>query len=309
MAGDSIIIKKKKVHGHGGHHGGSWKVAYADFVTAMMAFFMVLWIMGLSDDTKMQIQGYFNDPSGFMKNPPRSKNVVSLSGASKMSQRMQRGSETGDDGQAGVGLGGDKEQEGFQMKKKIKEIVQNNETFKTYKDKIVVTINQEGLLIEFIEEGNIFFESGSAVISDKGRQLIKEITPAIIATDRYIRIEGHTDAKPYSGNEYTNIDLSTDRANAFRRYLGKLGVPLSRFKGVCGFADSKLRIPTKPFAAANRRVALLLPWKEKATKEKGKQIERQKTDKALRPKPLADVNIRHPEMGGTDGFGSNKKVF
>lgn len=306
MAGDSIIIKKKKVHGHGGHHGGSWKVAYADFVTAMMAFFMVLWIMGLSDDTKMQIQGYFNDPSGFMKNPPRSKNVVSLSGASKMTQRMQRGSESGEDGQGGIGLGGDKEEEGFAMKKKIKEIVQSQESFKSYQDKIVVSINQEGLLIEFIEEGNVFFESGSAVISEKGRKLIKEIAPAIIATDRNIRVEGHTDAKPYSGTEYTNIELSTDRAISFRRLLGKFGVPLSRFKGVSGMGDSRLRIPTKPFAAANRRVALLLPWKPRIEKEKGKQIERQKSDKEIRPKAIPQINLRHPDMGGGSDFGSNK---
>src|SRR5689334_15823960 len=77
MDGTPIIIKKKKSHGHA-HHGGSWKVAYADFVTAMMAFFMVMWIMGLSDETKAQIQGYFNDPVGFVKNEPKSHSVIAL---------------------------------------------------------------------------------------------------------------------------------------------------------------------------------------------------------------------------------------
>src|SRR5476651_1570743 len=80
MSDQPIIIIKKKRGGHGGHHGGSWKVAYADFVTAMMAFFMVMWIMGLSDDIKTKIQGYFNDPLGFMKNIPKSRSVFTIAG-------------------------------------------------------------------------------------------------------------------------------------------------------------------------------------------------------------------------------------
>src|SRR5690242_19605625 len=95
MANDSIIIKKKKVVGHGGHHGGSWKVAYADFVTAMMAFFMVLWIMGLSDETKASIQGYFNDPAGFMKNPPVSRVMIPHPGQSNSTPQMQRSQGSG----------------------------------------------------------------------------------------------------------------------------------------------------------------------------------------------------------------------
>jgi chemotaxis protein MotB len=279
MAADSIIIKKKKVVAHAAHHGGSWKVAYADFVTAMMAFFMVLWIMGLSDDNKASIQGYFNDPAGFMKNPPHSQVVVPTKGESRSipQSARQKGSGMGDY------KGSDKDADTDAA------YVKHEVTEKMYKmsdnDHVVVTETGEGILIEFLEDvTSVFFESGSATISPLGKKVIKEVVPIIKDTGRYLVLEGHTDVQPYAGGDYTNWELSGDRAMAFRRELCVSGVPNNRFKEVRGYADTKLKFPKKPMAPGNRRVALLLPWGKKAGKTNQPKIKNAETRKSLGPK-------------------------
>jgi chemotaxis protein MotB len=294
MPGDSIIIKKKKVAGHGGHHGGSWKVAYADFVTAMMAFFMVLWIMGLSDDTKLEIQGYFQDPAGFMKNPPRTKTVISLPGTTRTTQQKQRGAQTSEYGdKVGIGLGGDEAKEGFNFEKDFKKELENSLDLKSLSSHIEISLTKEGIQIELLEDkGGVFFESGSKVISERGKKLIKGITPLLKSTGRYIVIEGHTDKKSYAGTDYTNWELSTERAIAFRRALGGFGIPMDRFREVRGFADQKLKVPSKPFAPANRRVTLLLPWGKKAVKEPGSKAAKDQVKGELGPSPLPEIDIR-----------------
>jgi chemotaxis protein MotB len=279
LANDSIIIKKKKVVAHAAHHGGSWKVAYADFVTAMMAFFMVLWIMGLSDDNKASIQGYFNDPAGFMKNPPRSKVVVSIPGQLKSAPKPASQSRSEDHGDF---AGSDA------SAKEDTEYVKNTVKQKMYtikeKDHIIVTETTQGILIEFMEDvTSVFFETGSAVISPLGKKVIKGVVPIIKDTGRFLVLEGHTDKKPYAGSGYTNWELSTDRAGAFRKELSKFGIPDSSFKEVRGCADKKLKFPKKPFAPGNRRVALLLPWGKKATKPNSTKIQNEKTRQALGP--------------------------
>lgn len=261
MANDSIIIKKKKVVGHGGHHGGSWKVAYADFVTAMMAFFMVLWIMGLSDETKASIQGYFNDPAGFMKNPPHTRQVIQMKGESMAHPNKSRA--TGNGQSQYEGTSPTEEQESKAVASEVKEKLYGLPDI----DHVIISETSEGIQIEFLEDvTSVFFESGSANISPLGVQIIKKITPIVKNTGRYIVLEGHTDKKPYAGKEYTNWELSSDRANAFRKALSSDGIPDVRFKEVRGFADNKLKFPMKPFAAGNRRVTMLLPWGKLAAK-------------------------------------------
>ncbi|HLO97492.1 MAG TPA: flagellar motor protein MotB [Fimbriimonas sp.] len=275
MANDSIIIKKKKVVGHGGHHGGSWKVAYADFVTAMMAFFMVMWIMGLSDDNKAMISGYFNDPAGFMKNPPKTKDVVSMPGASKLGMQLPKSRGTGMGDEPGLGMSNEGEtkavQEDFQRKLLGLPVNQR------IADNIEITTTSEGILIEFLEDyKSLFFQSGSAQISPTGKEIIKTLAPIVYETGRFMRVEGHTDRKPYAGDQYTNWELSNDRASALRRELAKNGIPNNRFKGVFGFADTRLKYKDKPFAPGNRRVSLLLPWGKKAAKGNTVKYERAK---------------------------------
>ena len=192
MANDSIIIKKKKVSGHGGHHGGSWKVAYADFVTAMMAFFMVMWIMGLSDDTKASISGYFNDPNGFMKNPPKSKNVITaISGVNKSKSSSNQTNATGKGVGEAVGLEVATAKEGQAIQLEIKKKINGIPDLKGMLDHIEVIVGRDGIYIELLEDkGSVFFQSGQSVISPKGRSLIKKLAPVLIGTQRNLIVQG-----------------------------------------------------------------------------------------------------------------------
>ena len=284
MANDSIIIKKKKIVGHGGGHGGSWKVAYADFVTAMMAFFMTLWIMGLSDETKASIQGYFNDPAGFMKNPPVSKVVIPTPGDMRNIPSKVRPTPGG--GPSDFNGAGTEEAKDSEFVKN--EIYQKMYTIKEMSH-VIVSTTAEGIQIEFLEDvTSVFFQTGSAQISPLGERVIHEIVPVIKDTGRFLVLEGHTDRKPYAGKDYTNWELSTDRASAFRKQLAKEGIPVSRFKEVRGYADTKLKFPGKPMAAGNRRVALLLPWGKRAGKPETKKL----ANGALR----SEIGLREPKF-------------
>lgn len=252
--GTPIIIKKKKGHGGHGHHGGSWKVAYADFVTAMMAFFMVMWIMGLSDSDKAQVQGYFNDPMGFSKTEPMSKNIVALKGmAPPKSGALNKAMVT-------EKLAEEKNLE--QTEAEIKGAIKSDPKLEALFKNIETDVTEEGLRIEFVESaGAVFFKSGGSTILPDARKLIAHIGPVIAKSGRRLIIEGHTDARPYQGSGYDNWDLSTDRAAAMRRELMRDGVQYSQFLQVRGYADTKLRFPDQPYHFANRRVSVLLPIK------------------------------------------------
>ncbi|MCX7799256.1 MAG: OmpA family protein [Fimbriimonadales bacterium] len=270
--GAPIIIKKKKVS-HGGHHGGSWKVAYADFVTAMMAFFMVMWIMGLSDQDKALIQGYFQDPLGFVKNEPRAK--VSIANFKSSPPR------TGPWKQSGGSAQGVEEvrrldedqvrQIGREIGEALKEMAQKDGVLKELVKQIELVVTPEGLRMEFIEgAGAVFFDSGCAVIRPEARRLIQRVAPLIAKSGRKLVIEGHTDARPYPpGRNYDNWDLSNDRAQAMRRLLKASGVPEDRVIEVRGFAATRLRRPDRPFDYSNRRVTVLLSFEHVEEKKVG----------------------------------------
>lgn len=296
MANDSIIIKKKKVSGHGGHHGGSWKVAYADFVTAMMAFFMVMWIMGLSDDTKASISGYFNDPNGFMKNPPRSKNVITaINGVNKAkASSNQTSSKDGLGDFQGIQVS--TAQDGQLIQVEIQKQIAGIPDLKKMLDHIEVSIGQDGIHIELLEDkGSVFFQSGQSVISPMGRRIIKRLTPVLKNTERTIVVEGHTDAQPYAGMVMTNWELSGDRARAVRQALANDGFPPDRFRGVTGYADTKLKFPGKPLSPKNRRVTLLLPWEKpqniSQTKDANRAIKAN-----IAPEPIEKVPSVKPDL-------------
>lgn len=251
--GTPIIIRKKKVHGHGGHHGGAWKVAYADFVTAMMAFFMVMWIMGLSDQTRAQIQGYFNDPLGFTKNEPKAKVNISPPG--------QQYARIGNSQPAGA----TDERKAKQQAEKVKEqleqaLKQDASGLEGLNKDVEINVTDEGLELQFIEKERAFFEVGSAVLLPAAKKLIARIAPILASTHHPMMIDGHTDARPYPGTGYDNWDLSGDRANAMRRALKIGGVTAAQIVSVRANADRKLRRPDAPFDASNRRVTILLPY-------------------------------------------------
>lgn len=265
--GTPIIIKKKKGHGGHGHHGGSWKVAYADFVTAMMAFFMVMWIMGLSDSSKAQVSGYFNDPSGFMKSMPRSNNILNIrTGPPRMSDNTNRGTGTHGpkDGEAGANEAEELQKVAGEVNKAVGQQALSDVQVKFMLEHLEATLTDEGLRIEMMESaGNVFFETGSAAIRPQARKLIETIGRIIVRSGRKVVLEGHTDARPYSGKGYDNWNLSTDRALSLCRALRGSGVTEKQFMMVRGMAATNLRNPKNPLDPTNRRVSILLPYGER----------------------------------------------
>lgn len=262
MEGTPIIIKKKKAHGHA-HHGGSWKVAYADFVTAMMAFFMVMWILGLSDESKAQISGYFNDPLGYSKTAPMSRNIVKFPGAPATGGTIKQ--------QVGK-LQKQQKLSIVYLLKKIKQAIgeaaakgikgEDGKMFdvKELSKHLIIEQDKDGVRIEFREDKNaVFFKSGSSEIRPEARALVATLTPILNEAEQSLKIEGHTDSVPYSQTGYDNWDLSGDRANAMRRALMQGGLKKRLLLGVEGFADTKLRDPERPSSPVNRRVSILIP--------------------------------------------------
>jgi chemotaxis protein MotB len=231
-----IIIIKKKVAGHGGHHGGAWKVAYADFVTAMMALFIVLWLMSTSDDVKKAVAGYFRDPKG------HSKQLGSAMGGTGESLTVSKG-------QMG------------KLKDKLEGALRQMPQFEKLKDNVKMTVTGEGLRIELLEtEKGMFFESGRQDPSEYGRELLAELAKELGKLNNPILIEGHTDSRPYNSPTYSNWELSTDRANQSRRLMQESGLRGNQVLQVRGFADQQLRDPTHPEDATNRRVSVIVTY-------------------------------------------------
>ena len=230
-----IIIKKKVVHA--GHHGGAWKVAYADFVTAMMALFIVLWLMGASEPVKKAVAGYFRDPSG---KPAESGN-----------------------GQGGVGenlsLGKD---DMSRLKEKLEAAMKQAPELAKLKDQVQMTVTGEGLRIELLEsEVGTFFESGNAEPTDPGSDMLRMLSSQLAKMPNKLLIEGHTDARPYASlTGYSNWELSTDRANAVRKLMQKDGLPDGQVTEIRGYADQYLRDPKNPDSASNRRVSIVVKY-------------------------------------------------
>ncbi|SRR5581483_8332951 len=231
-----IIVVKKKQH-HGGHHGGAWKVAYADFVTAMMALFIVLWLLSSSVKVQKAVGGYFKDPAGYSH-------------------------KTGS-GQNGLGEGLTISRNDMaKLKDKLESTLKAAPGFEAMREHVRITITGEGLRIELTEsEAGTFFDSGSAIPSANGRDLLTLLTKELTKLPNGIVIEGHTDSRPYSGGgDYTNWELSADRANAARRVMQASGLRPDQIKAVRGFADQKLRLPDHPEDASNRRITVIVQF-------------------------------------------------
>ena len=245
-----IIIVRKKGHAHAGHHGGAWKVAYADFVTAMMAFFMVMWILGMDDSVKNSIEGYFSNPIGFKKGYSAGKSPVS-SGSSPGSVRttalrlINRQEEEKQLSDASKGI-----------KSKLKDA-----GLTAIGDRIEIVQTSEGLRIELAEgaTGREFFDVASASMTSNMKKTLDIIAQELAPLRNAVIVEGHTDAAQYSGL-YSNWELSADRANAARRVLESSGLNGARIVEVRGMADRQLRNPANPLDPSNRRITILLPF-------------------------------------------------
>jgi chemotaxis protein MotB len=246
------IIVRKKAPAHSSHHGGSWKVAYADFVTAMMAFFLVMWIMSMDSGVRELVQGYFSNPVGFKKGYGAGTNPLSM-GNSYRPQDMR--------GLAMLTRAA--QQERFESAADaIRDSLQSTAGIEHLRGMIEIVVTREGLRIELLESGatDAFFQSGSAQPTRGAVLVLNIIGRGLQRLSNPIILEGHTDARPYVVGQYSNWDLSADRANAARRLVIAAGVAPLRIAEVRGYADRRLRVEDDPFAASNRRVSLLLPY-------------------------------------------------
>jgi chemotaxis protein MotB len=229
-----IVIKKKG--GHAGHHGGAWKVAYADFVTAMMALFIVLWLMSSSEQVKKAVAGYFNDPKG----------TANLLGTTMAGNGEAVTTERGDNMQ--------------KLKEKLEQGIKAQADLQKLSKQIEISITQEGLRVELLEDKNgTFYEIGSPRLSGSGQKLLSLLASELKTLPNALLIEGHTDAAQYSNDaSYSNWELSADRANAARRLLQQAGVRSDQVTQVRGYADQLLRVKTNPYDPSNRRISILV---------------------------------------------------
>ena len=236
MATPPIIIIKKK-GGHGGHHGGAWKVAYADFVTAMMALFIVLWLMNSSKQLQVAVGGYFKDPTGTAK-----KVGTNQSGSGENFQLTK--------------------QNLAELKEQLQRNIRSINDLEKLRKNIEMTVTAEGLRIELLEsEKGTFFDSGSSALNKSGQEMLVLLAEELGKVPNHISIEGHTDAKPFAEKaNYSNWELSSDRANAARRLMQQSGIRADQVSQVRGFADQRLRNPKDPLEASNRRISIIVEY-------------------------------------------------
>jgi len=230
-----IILKKKAAHD--GHHGGAWKVAYADFVTAMMALFIVLWLLNSSKQVQEAVGGYFKDPTGTAK-----KVGSNMLGAGEnfilTRDNMPR------------------------LKEQLQQAIQQMADFEKLKNHIEMTVTTEGLRIELSEsDSGTFFDNGSAQLNEDGAALLLTLAGELGKLPNRLSIEGHTDSRPYAPSaSYGNWELSADRANAARRVMQANGIRGDQISQVRGFADQRLRKPDAPLDASNRRISVIVQY-------------------------------------------------
>jgi len=238
MADEQPIIVIKKKGGHGGHHGGAWKVAYADFVTAMMALFIVLWLMNSSKPVQEAVGGYFRDPNGVAQ-----KKGTALGGAGEAAPLI-------------------KKEDMAKLKQDLIKAMEQLADFDKLKKQIELTVTPEGLKIELMEDPDgTFFQNGKAQPTPTLQNLLKVLSVEIGKLPNPVSIEGHTDSKPFSDSQtYGNWELSTDRANAARRLMQNSGIGPNQIVQVRGYADRNPRKPLQPEDASNRRVTLIIQY-------------------------------------------------
>ena len=242
----------KKVKKHGSHHGGAWKVAYADFVTAMMALFIVLWVLSQDQNVKQLVANYFKNPIGF------SNKGKSLIGADSPKFKVPQ--------KPAIPNCHEKEVEILKaMGEKILGELSLDPTFKNIVGQIKIEFVKDGLKIELLDSSkDLFFEIGTAKLTKEAELLLRKIGDQLSKLPNKIIIEGHTDARPYMGGSmgYTNFELSADRANSARRALISGELSEKQIDQVRGYADRRLRDPAHPYSFVNRRISIIVKYLE-----------------------------------------------
>ena len=250
MKDQPVIIVKKSGHGHSGHHGGAWKVAYADFVTAMMAFFLVMWIVGQSNPMKAGVAGYFRDPGVFERGTGGSAGI--MPGAPK---GITAPTPTPNDTDVAVA-----KEVLEQAAQRLREAIEQLPDFSKIKDRVEIEVTPEGLRIELIDTANdSFFKVGSAALHDDSKLLLGVIAGELGKIPNRVAVEGHTDSRAFEGRGgYGNWELSADRANSARRAMTDSGLRPDQVDTVRGYADRRPRIADDPLDARNRRISIIV---------------------------------------------------
>jgi chemotaxis protein MotB len=310
-----IIIVKRRKKGGDEHHGGAWKVAYADFVTAMMAFFLVMWLVtAVSKEQRAAIFEYFKNPSmetgksvkaapgqigpgGASTSPinlgggldalrTRAAKVADIGATAAMMRREQE--QTDADAREQVAEAEHKKLE--TLMEELKEAVSKSQALEPFKDQLLLDITPEGIRIQIVDAQNRpMFDVGSARLRDYTQSILRELAPYLSSVPNRISITGHTDARPYPGaGGYSNWELSADRANAARRALVGSGLPDEKIARVVGLSSSVLFDRNDPQSPINRRISIVIMTKQA-------EADALKTDVAnATPAPSAEPVVSAP---------------
>ena len=320
-----IIIKKIKKGG--GHHGGAWKVAYADFVTAMMAFFLLLWLLnvtteeqknaisnffdpthpkvseaqsgagGVMGGTSMSVDGAMVSTAESIAQPPPGSTQTNAMNAAKATNTGKGESLTPSQAQSSAveqakeELRQAEEEALKEVQDAIEQAIQENPDLQNLAENLIVDMTPEGLRIQVVDaEGNSMFASGSARMYQKTEKLMTQVAEIIKGVPNEVSIRGHTDSIPYgAGADYTNWDLSTDRANSSRRVMEQGGLPAERINNVVGKADTEHLLPDEPQSARNRRISIVLLREEltdpEAYEKRANELAKKKREENPPPTP------------------------
>ncbi|MGI3131409.1 flagellar motor protein MotB [Halopseudomonas pachastrellae] len=260
-----IIVKRITRKDHG-HHGGSWKIAFADFAVAMMAFFLVMWLITVATPEQLRsISGYFNDPIGF--NEGGSPWAIDLGGSPEVAPQTTLNQTPQETGQQEVSedtareLADQAERRDMEMLlQELQNQIDSEPVLQRFKDQILIEITQDGLRIQIVDaENRPMFASGSAQLQPYFEEILLSLSDTIAKVKKKISVSGHTDAQPYVGRRgYGNWELSSDRANAARRTLLAAGYPEEQVARVVGYADSALFNRDDPLSPINRRIDIVV---------------------------------------------------
>jgi len=254
MSNNRPIIIVKKKGGHGGHHGGAWKVAFADFITALMALFLVLWLVGQSQKVKEAVAGHFKNPPGILDGS-RSGLLPGNEGVNEAIQPKEDSPVSFEDEMAKL----------ERSAERLQQVFGETDAFRSIRNQIQIRMTPEGLEIQLTEKAKkVLFEVGSAHPVQDTKEVLVQIAKEIGKISNRAMIAGHTDRRPYSDDRhYSNWELSSDRANGARRVLVENGMKPEQIARVVGFADTQLLNEKDPYADANRRITILvLPLNE-----------------------------------------------
>lgn len=262
-----IIIKRVKKKAHD-FHGGSWKVAFADFATAMMAFFLLLWLMGnTTEEEQTAISGYFNDPSGFQDKTSSSPSVIGEGGANSsvielknvQPETLEVEKDLTEDELARKAEASEIAKLEL-LKQELESLVDNSDIFDQFKDQVIIDITPAGLRIQIVDKDKRpMFDSGSPELKYYSKPILHGLAGVLKQVPNKLSITGHTDATPYTEREnYGNWELSSDRANSARRELQTGGINENKIARVEGFSSSILFDKQKPYNPINRRIAIIV---------------------------------------------------